>query len=61
VKTITVTGGDLYHIALDQLNDATQWNRIAQLNDLLDPVLSGVTTLKIPSINAQAGGGVLVL
>lgn len=58
MKTITVAGGDLYQIALRELNDATQWTRIAELNGLIDPVIVGIATLKIPAIDANAGGGV---
>lgn len=58
MKTLTVAGGDLYRIALDELGDATQWTRIATLNGLIDPVLTGIVTLKIPEINPDAGGGV---
>ncbi len=57
-STITVAGGDLFHIAAQQLGDATQWIRIAQLNGLSDPVISGVTTLQLPAPNAAAGGGI---
>jgi hypothetical protein len=56
--TLTVAGGNLFQIAAQQLNDATQWIRIAQLNDLSDPMLSGVVTLLIPDQNANAGGGI---
>jgi hypothetical protein len=56
--TITVAGGDLFHIAAQQLDDATQWIRIAQLNGLSDPQLSGVLTLLIPAPNPAAGGGI---
>jgi hypothetical protein len=56
--TITVAGGDLFHIAAQQLGDATQWIRIAQLNGLSDPVLTGVTTLQLPAQNPAAGGGI---
>lgn len=58
MQTITVAGGNLFAIAAAQLNDATQWIRIAQLNNLDDPQLSGVTTLLIPDANPQAGGGI---
>jgi hypothetical protein len=57
VKTITVAGGNLFQIAADQLGDATQWNRIASLNGLVDPFLRGVTTLQIPATNPNAGNG----
>ena len=58
MKTITVAGGNLFRVAAEQLGDATQWIRIAQLNNLSDPMLSGVVTLLIPEINPSAGGGI---
>jgi hypothetical protein len=58
LKTITVAGGNLFRIAAEQLGDATQWLRIAQLNSLNDPMLSGVLTLLIPDQNPDAGGGI---
>jgi hypothetical protein len=60
VRTVTVTGGDLFHIAAAELGDATQWIRIAQINDISDPVLEGVLTLLIPDIDPSSGGGVAV-
>lgn len=59
MQTIIVAGGDLFHIAAKQLNDATQWIRIAQLNNISDPVLSGLTTLLIPDSDSTAGGGIV--
>jgi hypothetical protein len=56
--TLTVAGGNLFQIAAQQLNDATQWIRIAQLNAISDPMLTGVVTLLIPNIDASAGGGI---
>ena len=67
MKTVVVTGGDLYHLALQELGDATQWNRIAQANagknggPPMDPVLTVIVTLKVPSVNPQLTGGVLVV
>jgi hypothetical protein len=58
LKTITVAGSNLFRIAAEQLNDATQWLRIAQLNGLTDPMLSGVVTLLIPDQDPNAGGGI---
>ena len=58
MQTIQVAGGDLFRIAAAYLGDATQWVRIAQLNGLSDPMLRGVTTLRIPDIDRTAGGGV---
>ena len=58
MQTIQVAGGDLFRIAMTYLGDATQWVRIAQLNHLSDPVISGVLTLRLPDRNPQAGGGI---
>jgi hypothetical protein len=53
-----VTGGNLFQIASAELADATQWIRIAQLNNISDPMLFGVVTLIIPDIDLDAGGGI---
>jgi hypothetical protein len=58
VQTVTVAGGNLFKLAAVYLNDATQWNRIAQANGLSDPVLNGLNTLVIPPVNPNAGGGI---
>ena len=58
MREVVVVGGNLFQIASQLLGDATQWIRIAQLNDLSDPMLSGVQTLLIPDLNPNAGGGV---
>lgn len=58
MQTIQVAGGNLYRIAAVYLGDATQWVRIAQLNNLSDPMLSGTMTLLIPAVDPSAGGGV---
>lgn len=58
MNTLVVVGGDLFRIALQQLGDATQWNRIAALNGLSDPVLQGLVTLVVPAVDKMAGGGV---
>lgn len=58
MRIITVAGGDLFRLALEQLDDATQWNRIAALNGLDDPVLVGLQTLQLPVLDAGAGGGI---
>ena len=60
MMTVTVSGGNLYQLALTYLQDAQQWNRIAQANNLLDPVVNGIVTLKIPAPNPLLTGGVLV-
>ena len=63
MKTITVAGGDLFRIAMAELGDATQWVRIARLNDIDDPMLTGLNALRIPPRDANwpgslDGGGV---
>ena len=58
MRTITIAGGNLFRIAAEQLGDATQWIRIAQLNGLTDPELNGVITLRIPNTDLSVGGGV---
>lgn len=60
MKTITVAGGNLFALALEHLGDATQWNRIAQANGLLDPMVTGTAALRIPADDKNAGGGVFV-
>lgn len=57
-STVTVVGGNLFAVAATYLGDATQWIRIAQANDLSDPVLSGVVTLVLPPVDQSAAGGV---
>ncbi len=58
MRAITVAGDNLFHIAAVQLGDATQWIRIAELNRISDPMLAGVTTLLIPDVDPNAGGGI---
>lgn len=59
VRLIRVAGGNLFAIAAQELGDATQWNRIAQINKLVDPWLVGSFALQIPPTNPNAGGGIL--
>ena len=58
MRTITIAGDNLFHVAAAELADATQWIRIAELNDISDPMLVGVTTLLIPDSDPNAGGGI---
>ena len=58
MQTITIAGGNLFRIAAEHLGDATQWIRIAQLNQISDPMLTGLNTLLIPNIDPNAGGGI---
>ena len=58
LRAITVRGGDLFELALTYLGDATQWERIADLNGLDDPILPPDTRLDLilPPANAAASG-----
>ncbi len=58
MQIIMVTGGNLFQIAGQYLGDATQWVRIAALNDIRDPWLNGLVTLTLPDIDPSAGGGI---
>ena len=53
MKSITVAGDNLFRIAASYLGDATQWIRIAELNNLSDPMLDGLTTLLIPDTDPE--------
>jgi hypothetical protein len=58
MKIITIAGDNLFRVAAEQLADATQWIRIAELNELSDPLIIGVTELQIPDSDSGAGGGI---
>ena len=58
MQTLVTAGGNLFQVAAATLGDATQWIRIAQLNNLSDPMLQGVVTLLIPDVDANTGGGI---
>ena len=59
MQTVVVTGGNLFSLAATYLNDATQWIRIAQLNNLVDPMLPNTQlTLLIPNVDLTQTGGV---
>lgn len=59
MRSLITAGGTLFHVAASELNDATQWIRIAQANNLSDPVLSGIVTLRIPDRDPQGAGGIV--
>jgi nucleoid-associated protein YgaU len=61
MNTITVVGGNLWQIAAARLGDATQAWRIAAINGLADPMISGQVTLTIPAPDATQTGGLPVL
>jgi len=58
MKTVTIAGGDLFRLAMEELGDATQWVRIARLNGLEDPMLTGLNTMMIPPRGLEASGDI---
>jgi hypothetical protein len=58
MQTLTVTSCTLFSLACDYLGDATQWNRIASLNGINDPWISGIVTISMPPVDLSAGGGI---
>lgn len=58
MQEIILTGGNLFDIAAKYLGDATQWVRIAALNGISDPWLTGLNTISIPERDSNAGGGI---
>ncbi|KFL87869.1 hypothetical protein AmDm5_1871 [Acetobacter malorum] len=58
---VSAADGTLYHVACRELGDATQWWRIAQLNGMSDPDLSGFSqpvTLALPSLDQTQTAGI---
>lgn len=55
---IAAPGMDLFSLAAQYLNDATQWIRIAQANGLSDPIISVVGSLFIPDADPTLTGGI---
>lgn len=49
IRAVTLSGGNLYQVSSEQYGDASLWTSIADANDLADPQLSGIHTLKIPT------------
>ncbi|MDE3022879.1 MAG: hypothetical protein KGI54_13655 [Pseudomonadota bacterium] len=55
-QTVTVGGGNLFKMAQQNYGDATNWTDIAKANALVDPQITGVQTLSIPSVPGASGG-----
>ena len=64
-KRVIVTGTDLFTLASQYLGDATQWNRIAASNSLvnsdgfIDPFIDAATTVTLPPVDNTRSNGVL--
>lgn len=61
VRTLTISGGNLFAIAATEYGDHLLWNLIARANGLRDPFLTGTTALVIPDKppKVQANTGVI--
>ncbi|NOU07417.1 MAG: hypothetical protein HOO99_14680 [Hyphomicrobiaceae bacterium] len=57
LKSVEVYGGTLFAVAAQEYGDATQWNRIARANGIVDPWLLGPTKLVIPPADPSGGNG----
>ncbi len=59
MRTVTVQNTTLFHVAAAELGDATQWLRLAVMNGISDPVITGLpVSLSIPDINPALTGGI---
>lgn len=56
-KTLAVNNGSLFRVALREYGDALQWERIARASGLTDPLINGLTILKIPPRDQSQGTG----
>jgi hypothetical protein len=50
-RQVTVAGGNLYALAVQEYGKASAWQTIAEANGLDDPVLQGIHTLTIPPLS----------
>ncbi|VVC75986.1 hypothetical protein AQUSIP_12870 [Aquicella siphonis] len=57
--TITAVNTTLFALAKEYYGDPTQWVIIARANNLVDPMVTQLTTLYIPPWNQQDTGGIL--
>lgn len=57
-STVTVAGGSLYKLAAEAYGDINGWTTLARANGMLDPVLVGIQTIRVPP-SEQINGGVL--
>lgn len=56
-RVVSVAGETLFAIAARELGDATQWDRIARLNGLVDPFIDEGVEIRLPPVDATAGNG----
>ena len=63
VETFNASATTLFHIAAAFLGDATQWTRLAAMNqsavtanDFIDPWITALTPIAIPGAGVSNGG-----
>lgn len=56
-RKVSTAGGNLWRLAAQTLGDATQANRLAGANNLLDPYLTGVVTVTLSPVDLAETGG----
>lgn len=49
-QSVSMAGGNLYTLAQQAYGDMTAWTGIARANGLTDPLISGLATLKVPTV-----------
>ena len=54
--TTTAAGSNLFAMASQNYGDPTAWTTIARANNITDPQLTGVQTLKIPRVQDNSAG-----
>ncbi len=59
MRSITVSGGNLFQIAAQYLGDATMWIYLAELNQIQDPFFQTITVLALPAASNLQGGGIV--
>lgn len=57
-RSVVMAGGTLYDQAAKVYGDATKWTTIAKANNMTDPVVTSIQTIKVP-VNAYDSEGVM--
>ena len=62
MRTILVSPADvsLFHVAARELGRASDWIRLAQINGLVDPAITTLGTLQVPTDGAPSLTGLPV-
>lgn len=55
MRTVHISGGNLFFWAAKYLRDPTRWDEVARLNNIRDPMLIGVHELLLPDFDDTDG------